>query len=270
MQWKNTLYRAVSYWRHYLTSWNTGGEGIHSPYLFYIVRMLMYDQHAYYCFVDIERRRAVMRSKQDTIRVEDFGTGGAHRGHVYTRTVGQIAKSSLESPRVGQLLFRLAAHLGHEAGRPLEIVELGTSLGITTAYLAAADSRNRVVTFEGCEAIAGIACKNWRRLGIENIELIEGNIDDTLHTYARTRVDLAYIDANHTEDATWRYFEYLLPMAGEKTIFVVDDIHHSRSMWRAWKKICAHPKVTTTMDLWHVGLVFFDPHYLRRNYTIRI
>lgn len=269
MQMKNTLYRIGAYLRHRLTAWNTGGEGIHSPYLFYLVRMLLYDQNAYYCFAPIERRRQSMLHTDKEIEITDFGSGAKEKGAVYPRRIADIARTGLESPRVGQLLFRWIANLGHEAQRPLEIVELGTSLGITTAYLASADSRNRITTFEGSKAIAQVAQRNWDKLDLHNITLVEGDIDDTLYTYTRERVDVAYIDANHTEEATLRYFAYLVQFASEKSIFILDDIHYSPQMQRAWEQICRHPKVTSTMDLFHIGVVFFDPHYLHKNYKLR-
>ena len=270
MQPGNTLYRIGAYLRHYLTAWNTGGEGIHSPYLFYLVRMLMYDANAYYCFAPIEKRRRAMLHTDQAIEITDFGTGATNKGTVYQRTIADIARTSLESPRVGQLLFKWIAYIGHTAQRPLEIVELGASLGITTAYLAAADSRNHITTFEGSPAVADIARHNWSKLNLNNIQLIMGNINDTLHNYVRESIDIAYIDANHTEEATLQYFEYLAPMANEKSIFIIDDIHHSPQMHRAWLQICHHPQVTSTMDIWSSGIVFFNPHFLHKNYTLRL
>ena len=270
MQMKNTLYRLGAYLRHRLSSWNTGGEGIHSPYLFYLVRMLLYDTNAYYCFASIEHCRRRMLTNYTVINVEDFGTGAIAKGSVYQSTIAQVAHTSLESPRVGQIWMKWIAYMSHEAQRPLEIVELGTSFGITTAYLASADSRNHITTFEGCKDIADLARANWKTVGLHNITLIPGNINDTLSRYTPALIDWAYIDANHTEEATCRYFDYLVRMAGEKSVFVIDDIHHSPAMQRAWKHICAHPRVTSTMDIWNAGIVFFDPHYLHKNYTLRI
>ena len=56
----------------------------------------------------------------------------------------------------------------------------------------------------------------------------------------------------------------------EKSVVVVDDIHHSEEMEDAWKRICADERVTSTMDLYQMGLVFFDKHYWRRNYKMRL
>jgi predicted O-methyltransferase YrrM len=123
---------------------------------------------------------------------------------------------------------------------------------------------------EGSEELLKIAQGNWKVLKLENIEWQTGNIDDTLFECAREKWDMVYIDANHTFEATMRYAEYLLPRLTEKGILIIDDIHYSAEMEQAWCAIKENPLVTTTMDLFHAGLVFVDPHYLKRHYKIRI
>ena len=67
-----------------------------------------------------------------------------------------------------------------------------------------------------------------------------------------------------------RYAEYLLPRMSEKGIIAIDDIHYSKEMERAWKELKQDQHVTTSMDLYHMGLLFVDTHYLKRHYRIRI
>lgn len=269
MKTADLFYRLGAFLKHQLTSWNTGGEGIHSPYLFYLVRMLFYDQNAYYVFRDIEYRRTCMMRAPKRVPLNDYGTGQATEA-----LVSDIAKTSLESPKIGQLLFRLVSYMGHDEKRPLQVMELGTSLGITTAYLAAPDSRNQVVTFEGSPALIEMAQLNWKHLGLTNIDVVEGNIDETLPKWLKAQksreVDVVFMDANHTKEATLRYFDLLIPYTSGKTIVVIDDIHYSREMQEAWEQIKQREEVTTTMDLYDCGLVFFDPHYLKRHYKLRI
>ena len=81
---------------------------------------------------------------------------------------------------------------------------------------------------------------------------------------------MVYVDANHTYEATKRYVDYLLPRVTQKGIIVLDDIHYSEGMEQAWAELKADPRVTTTMDLYHCGILFVDPHYLKRHYRIRI
>ncbi|MBQ6790958.1 MAG: class I SAM-dependent methyltransferase [Paludibacteraceae bacterium] len=272
------LHRILSYIKHVLTAWNTTGEGIHSPYLFRIVRFILRDENTFYCFADIERRREQLLACPDVLDVLDFGSQGAPEGKLVQRRVCDIAKNHLESPKVGQILFHLLHFMGQEEHRPLHILELGTSLGITTAYLASVSSRNKVLTFEGSEAVLRVAQGVWRTLRLENIQWQQGNIDDTLYTIysqqpkakSQEPIDLAFVDANHTYEATKRYVEWLMPRMTGKGILVLDDIHYSKDMERAWQELKADERVTTTMDLYHIGLLFFDPHYLKRHYRIRI
>ena len=267
---KSTIHRIWTYIKHFFSSWNTTGEGIHSPYLFHIVRFVMRDENTFYCFADIERRRELLLSCEDMLEVVDFGSQGSPDGKHARRRVCDIAAYEVERPKVGQLLFRLVHYMGQHEKRPLEILELGTSLGITTSYLAAANSQNRVLTLEGSEAVLQVAQGVWRALRLENIEWQQGNIDNTLNIYAREALDLAYVDANHTYEATMRYVRFLLPRMTEKGIIAIDDIHYSEQMERAWEELKADPRVTTSMDLYHVGLLFVDSHYLKRHYRIRL
>ena len=260
-------YRIRTFVRHYLTAWNTSGEAIHSPYLFYLVEKIIHDDNAYYAWQPIEQIRHAMLHAPKVVHTTDFGVGTSA-----TKLVSDIARRELESPRVGQFLFRLVQFLSHEAERPLNIVELGTSLGVTTAYLASPSSQNHVLTLEGSGEVADVACANFKKLKINNISLVRGNIDDTLvpSLKALPQVDVAYLDANHTYEATMRYVDILSAHAHEKTVLVLDDIYYSPAMTRAWQEIMDRADVTTTMDLYHVGLVFFDPHYLKRHYRIRL
>ena len=136
--------------------------------------------------------------------------------------------------------------------------------------MASADSRNKVLTLEGSQEVLKIAQGVWRALRLENIEWQQGNIDDTLYIRARDGLDLVYVDANHTYEATMRYVNYLLPKMNEKGMIVVDDIHYSQDMERAWEDLKKDERVTSSMDLYDMGILFVDKHYLKRHYRIRI
>ena len=304
------IYRITSWMKHQLTARNTGGHGIHSPYLFEWVRMVMRDKNGYYAWRKIEECRAKMLADKSEVAFVDYGSGkrvrslenDANAGSLALRDkrrVCDIAKGSLARKKYAQMLSRLVNWLGHPlqtfpleaphdasivgsparggsgdgqlaVGDGLTIVELGTSVGITTAYMAAVDSRNRVVTYEGCPAVAEIAKANWKSLGIKNIECRVGEIDVEKLDKELERVDVAFVDANHTYASTRAYINILLQKVHAKSVLVVDDIHHSSEMERAWREICADERVTSTMDLYQMGLVFFDKHYWKRHYVMKL
>ena len=144
-------------------------------------------------------------------------------------------------------------------------MELGTSLGINTAYLAL-NKDTKVYSFEGDQKVAKLAAQHLA--SFNNCKLIRGNIDNTLVTFLadyEQALDLVYFDANHTYEATLRYFNLCLPHAHEHSIFILDDIYWSRGMTKAWKEIKKHPKVIASVDIFDAGILFFDPSLNREN-----
>jgi len=269
----NSVFHFFSSILHYVGAWNTGGEGIHSPRLFYLVRYVLSDTAQLYAWNRIEQRRQAMLRAPKMLHIVDYGTGKDR-----DELVMHIAAHSVMPRKQVQLLARVLNYMnGNEyviaRHRPLHILELGTSLGITTAYLAKVDSRNQVVTFEGSDEIADMAELNWQKMQINTIQLVRGNIEKTLYNYVRTcetTIDMALLDANHTYEATKRYFEWLVPLMDTDGIMVVDDIRYSKEMYQAWTEITKHPKVTATMDLGRMGLVFFFPQIQQKTYFLRV
>lgn len=249
----------------------------------------MSDKNTYYVWDEIEEIRQKMLKDTRELEFVDYGSGKLKGENGERRRVCDIAKGSLARRKDAQLLARLVGWLGRplltspsrggigdeasEDRKGLTIVELGTSLGVTTAYLAAMDSRNKVVTYEGCPAVAEVARANWEKLGLSNIACVVGEITVDSLQLAVDRlsgIDVAFIDANHTCEATLTYFNALASRVHDKSVIVLDDIHYNEEMERAWKAICADERVTSTIDLYQMGMVFFDPHYWHRNYKMNI
>lgn len=200
------------------------------------------------------------------IEVEDFGAGSAI-SKTKNRTVADIAKHAAKNKKLAQLLFRIADHY-----QPKTMIELGTSLGISSAYLASACPNAKLFTIEGSAAIAGIAKKNFQFLGLHNIESITGNFDDVLTGVLKkiSRIDLVFIDGNHRKDPTIKYFSQLIDHSSPSSLFIFDDIHWSGEMEQAWEIIKQNEKVTLTIDLFFIGLVFFRQDFkAKQHFTIR-
>ncbi len=252
--------RIFKYARHCLEAKNTKGHGVHSPYLFRFVSQVVHEKGVYYCFADIEALRAELLASRERVFLEDFGSKRSRE-----EVVRRIAKRSLKSPKLAQLLFRIVYW-----NKSSRVLELGTSLGLTTSYLASANPDAQCVTLEGSRALCELAQRNFDSLGLTNIRVVQGNIDETLSLVLNElgTLDFVFFDANHTYEATMRYFEQCLPYVHEKTIFVFDDIYWSYGMTKAWGRIRRHIKVACTMDLYHVGVVFFDSNFLVKDYKV--
>ncbi|HEX8428269.1 MAG TPA: class I SAM-dependent methyltransferase [Hymenobacter sp.] len=258
------LFQPLSYVRYFFRSGNA--HGLHSPFVFQLYNHVVQHNGEFAAFESIEARRHELLQSQQLIEIRDFGAG-SHTSTGSQRRVGRIARTAAKPPRLAQLLFRLVNHF-----RPRTILELGTSLGLTTAYLAAADSGSRVLTFEGCPSTARIARETFQTLHLHNVELIEGNLDETLApTLASLSapLDFAFFDGNHRYEPTLRYFNLCAAHRTERSVFVLDDIHWSGEMERAWNTIQQHPEVRLTIDLFFVGLVFFRRNQPRQHFRLR-
>ncbi len=217
-------------------------------------------------FQEIELLRKVLLRRKDEIEIMDLGAG-SRLNKSNRRKVGEIARNAEKPAKFGRFFYRLSQHL-----QPRSVLELGTSLGVTTAYFAKALPESAITTMEGCPETALIAEKNFQALGLKNIAVVVGNIDHTLPDLLKTRkhkIGLAFFDANHRYEPTVRYFKDALPYADENSVFIFDDIYWSKEMTAAWEEIKAHPEVTVTVDLFWVGLVFFRKEQVKEDFVLR-
>jgi predicted O-methyltransferase YrrM len=198
--------------------------------------------------------------------VQDFGAGSKTLAS-NQRMVKDIAKTSLKPAKYAQLLFKIINHLHYK-----NIVELGASLGITTAYLAASSKDINVLSLEGSGAIANEAKKVHENLRLNNIELLVGEFDSTLNNASQKMpsIDLLYIDGNHRKAPTLKYFEHFLPQLHNNSLVVFDDIYWSKEMTEAWEEIKQHPKVNVTIDIFEMGLVFFRTEQPKQHFKITV
>lgn len=219
----------------------------------------------FYAFKAIEMVRESLKLNATKITVKDLGAG-SKRANTNERSVRQLITASAKAPKYGQLLFRLANYI-----ELTNAIELGTSLGITSAYLKKARREAHLFTLEGAPTIAALARKNFQLLNLKNITLIEGNFDDTLPPLLNRlkTVDFVFFDGNHTKEATLNYFNLCLAKIHDSTVFVFDDIYWSEGMTEAWEIIKEHHKVTVTIDVFELGIVFFKKGLPKEHLVIK-
>ncbi len=204
-------------------------------------------------FVPIEETRNRLLKNQSRINVVDLGAKSPHFSGS-KRVIAKVAETSLSPKAYCQFYYRIIHSLN--AGR---ILELGTSFGITTLYLAAKKD-SKVITFEGNSDIANIAQTNFESLDRKNIRIVEGNLDSSLSDFLQDpkKIDFVLMDANHRYEPTMHYFNLLCRRMSDKGIIVVDDIHQSEEMDRAWRKMKSNELVYGSVDMFKCGLLFFD------------
>lgn len=215
----------------------------------------------------IERLRAEMNASTEPIVLRDYGAGqpGSNRtqeemrdGVAVTGELGRISQIAAKPAMWCLLLLRLVRTM-----RPNSCIEMGTSVGLSAAYQAAAlklNGHGHLSTLEGANPLAEIARKNLRQLGLETVDVVVGRFQDSLsEILERGRpVDYVFIDGHHDEQATLGYFEQILPSLASTALLVFDDIRWSDGMFSAWSHISGDPRVAATVDLGPVGLCLID------------
>ncbi len=251
---------------YYVTAKNSKGHGMHSPFVYDFIRNVLNDKQEYDAYATVEALRKNLLQDRRRLVVKDMGAGSASDNKTH-RSIASIAKRAAKSARLGKLLYRIAAYY-----QPATILELGTSLGITTAYLAMANKEAKVVSIEGAPEIAQQAIRNLADISVENVTVVTGNFDELLLIESKKLASLhmIFIDGNHRKEPTIRYFEQLLPFVQEDTVIVFDDIHWSGEMEEAWEMVKNHPATQCSIDLFFLGIIFFRKSFKeKQHFSIR-
>lgn len=247
------LHRIKSWlnWRMHSVSWRS----IHSPWLFSLLQTM---RGAAISWPEIEQERSRLLHDQNDVPPLDLGAGSQSKA----RTVAEIAQNALKRPRHARALAGLARHLD-----AVGVLELGTCLGITTAYLG--KHAASVTTIEGNPALAKHSEDVWQRLNVQNVTSIVGNFDDVLPSLPPQQYDLVFIDGNHRGSALLQYVNELAPYLTEKGVIVCDDIHWSGDMESAWDELTQENRWSLRVDFYEWGLLTANPSLAREFHCIR-
>jgi predicted O-methyltransferase YrrM len=240
---------------------------IHSPFVFGFYRDVLKGDQKYIQYRVVNRLRKELETASRFIKRKDLGARCKDFpcDQRFVR-VKDIVHHSSVNRKLGEFLFRLIRQY-----KPSSILELGTSLGISTIYFGLAAPESHIVTIEGCLDSANLARENFEKLNLKNIHVITGNFSEqlTVALAEMPKPDLVFFDGNHKKDPTLAYFNECLKHIHPGTIFIFDDIHWSAGMEEAWNAIRQHPQVKVSIDIYHMGIVFFRDELSKEDFTIR-
>lgn len=246
------------------TACHRKGFGIHSPFVFDFIRNILRNKGENEIFRKIEGIRKELQHDHSRIQIEDFGAGSRKFQHS-SREINRIVRYSAIRPKYGRMLFNLVRYF-----EPETILELGTSTGISTMYLASARSGANVITLEADSSLADLAQNNFKRLGLNNIRLIRGRFDDNLPLLLKeiSKFDLVFIDGNHRKEPVLNYFRLISANMDSSGILVLDDIHWSAEMEEAWDILKKEERVSLSIDLFFTGILFFKNGFQKENFVL--
>ena len=256
------IHQSKSYLKFLRTSKNQ--HGVHSPFVYDLVTKCFYDKQLDTSYELLKQfRKHVKKNSGKKITVTDFGSG-SRRFKSNHRSVKNIVKWAGIKPKRARLLNRLVRYLHAET-----ILELGTSVGLATAALAAGNENSTITTVEGCPKTLAIAEANFDHFNFENINCVNSPFEGYLNT-ATQAYDMVFLDGHHNEKATLKYFNRLIGLTHNDSVIIIDDIYLNKGMTRAWETIKMHDLVRVTIDTYKWGFVFFRKEQAKEHFTIRV
>jgi predicted O-methyltransferase YrrM len=256
---------AFKYLIYKLFACHKKGHGVHSPFVYDLIRNVFIDNIQYPAYIEIAKNYKKLLADDRVIETDDMGAGSKVLVS-NERKVSEIARISVIKPKYGELLFRMVRYF-----QPQNIIEMGTSLGISGLYLSSGNENAIVFTLEGCNNTLNVAKEVFASAGKSNIVAIQGNFNNSLPELIKSldTLDFVLFDGNHTYEATIEYFKLCLEKANNKSVFVFDDINWSEGMNKAWEEIIRNEKVTVSIDIYKYGIVFLNPDLSKENFVIR-
>ncbi len=245
----------LRYLKYFFTA-KRRGYGVHSPFAYNLAIKIFKDKKNIEKYIEIEKlREKLLKSKQE-IEVSDFGAG-SKKMLDNKRKVREVVKYSATPKKYGRLLSILV-----DKFQPKTILEIGTSAGIGTLYLASGNKNTKIFTMEGCPETAKVARNNFANFH-NNIEIIVGEFDKTLTKTLNKieKLDFVFIDGNHRKEPTIKYFETILPFCHNNTVLIFDDISWTSQMHEAWAEIKQHEKTKLSINIFKMGIVFLKEEF---------
>lgn len=259
------IFTARRYIGYLLLSGHGRGHGIHSPFIFDVVSKVFRNKIDPRVVLTIEKIRKKLIAYQGVLEVNDLGAG-SEKMKTRSRKVSDIVRYSSVPEKYGKLLANMSQAFSGDM-----VLELGTSAGISTMYLASAAPGIKVLTMEGCTSTAAVAEGSFKEAGLSSIRILKGSFDDLLPDVAAEGVvpGLVFIDGDHRRDSVLRYFDRIAAMSDSNTVVMIDDIYWSREMAGAWDEIKKDDRVSATIDIFRMGIIFFRKGLSRDDYVIR-
>ena len=244
--------------------WNAKGRhGTHSPFVYDFVDQCMQIQLDENFIKEREKLFKSLKAANQTITIEDFGVGSKKLSN--ERRISQLFNTSSSKGKYGDLLYQLSSFY-----KPKQILEFGTSLGIGTIHFSKGNSDSNIVSVEACQATRDEAIKNFKKLNCTNIISVLSTFSSFLESYSGEKFDIVFIDGHHDGVALKNYLEQLNPFTHNDTLFILDDIRWSASMFCAWKEICASQDYHVTMDLFRMGIILKRTQQEKEHFLVTI
>jgi len=237
---------------------------IHSPFVYSFIAEILEKKVDEEKLREIKQLKSFYKKSNQQISREDYGAGSVTSKNNNDLIIKKIVDRVSIHTKYGKILYNISKFY-----RSKTCIELGTSLGISTLYLN--NKNNKITSIEGNKKLLEYTKNTFSHQKINGINFISEKFDTIFEKVLKEEksFDLLFIDGNHTEKATLNYFRTALKYKNQKSIIIFDDIYWSTGMKNAWNTIVKDKKVMLSIDLFQLGIIFFDKDFMtKEHYTL--
>ena len=232
-----------------------GGYGVHSPFVFDLITNVIEDKYGYYCYEKLSIARKQLIHDSSKIKCNN-------RSYTVNEVLWKFCFSKHES----QLLFRLANHFQLSS-----IYLIGCDLGLAPLYLTSWSGATQCVIFEPKPESASVAQKIIDKYSTASVEIRntfnpEDAKNSELIVWGKLFCNICDDERSNYITFSIETFNQLLTFINNNSIMVISGINASKKNKDTWKNVCAAPEVTVTIDLYNLGIVFFNPKLNKKTY----
>jgi predicted O-methyltransferase YrrM len=232
-------------------------HSLHSPYVY-----------AWYTSISSKHHARTKHREDRLFLSKNWGTKILEYNGTRPKKIDSILANEVLPPAWLSMLVQTGTFIGAK-----KILELGTSIGITTSSLATIPTAALVVTFEKDPNLVEISKDLFlSRASGSIVKVCSGDINSTLLPYLAAMdgepLDLVFVDANHQKAPTLEYVKVLEPYLNSVSWVILDDINHSQEMQDAWKQLRTLNTFDATIDLYRFGILIKNPNLQKTHYTL--
>ncbi len=245
------LLHAIQYIKFYLSASNSKGHGTHSPLVYHFITEILNDTRNFYAYQDIDIVKKQLLS--DNRKLNFLGK---------ETSVASFMKEAIPT-KYNKLLFRMVAYY-----KPNYIIEVGSSLGITTAYLASPEKRNLVQTIETNLELGVIASETLSSLALPNTTQSKGSLKEVVSKLSERT--FGFILINHANWESEELAQHLLDFVEEDAIVIFVEINKNLQTKLFWDNLIYQQNKTISVTLFYFGIIFLKKEVLKKQqFTIR-
>ncbi|MBK9221097.1 MAG: class I SAM-dependent methyltransferase [Saprospiraceae bacterium] len=231
---------------------------VHPTFLYNFIQFVFDTKRVYYDFDILYKIHSDLNRNETVIPSDSFSIQNQQNGY----RISEFNKKAGHSLTDYETLYRISIFL-----HPQNILEFGTCLGTSAISLALAHKKSNLISVEGNSFLSAFCNSQFSKIDLPNCKCLHSDFYTYLKESNLQDFDLFFLDGHHHYESTLYYTREFLSQSTENAIIILDDIHWSKGMYKAWKEIIKEQSVQCSLETMRWGFLFKNRKITKGNYV---